>query len=152
MQALNLPTYSFKFKSEDGRSFIFDVIRRKYVILTPEEWVRQNMIRYLSEVKEYPLSLMSLETAFSLYKTTKRTDILIFNRTGQPLAIIECKASTIKINQKVFDQILVYNLTFKLNYLIVTNGLLHYCCKINHMNGTHEFLKEIPSYNQLNGV
>jgi type I site-specific restriction endonuclease len=152
MQALNLPTYYFKLKSENERNYIFDVIRGKYIILTPEEWVRQNIVRYLNEEKEYPLSLMSLESGFSLYQTKKRTDILIFNREAKPIAMVECKAASIKINQSVFDQIIRYNLSFRLVYIIVTNGLQHYCCKIDNDNLTHEFMNEIPSYRTINGI
>ncbi len=150
MDALNLPIYYFKFKLIKGRNYIFDVIRRKYVALTPEEWVRQNVVRYLNEEKEYPLSLMSLETTFSLYNTNKRTDILIYEKNGKPLMMIECKASTVKIDNFVFDQILRYNLSYKLEYIIVTNGLQHFCCKIDNDNKTSVFLKEIPVYKDLN--
>jgi hypothetical protein len=149
MQALNLPTYSFNIKSEGGKNFILDVIRRKYVVLTPEEWVRQNFIRYLHEEKQYPLALMSVEAAFSLYKLSKRSDILIYNRHGQPVAIVECKAPEVTINREVFEQIIRYNLNFKLDFLIVTNGLVHYCCRLSHVHGSSEFLKEIPKYDLL---
>ena len=151
MQALNLPTYFFNIKSEGGRKYILDVIRRKYVALTPEEWVRQNFIRYLHEEKNYPLSLISVETAFSLYKTKKRSDILIHNRQGKPVALVECKAPEVAVTSDVFYQIVRYNLKYNLNFLIVTNGLQHYCCRIDPHFQSSEFLKQIPDYETLTG-
>ena len=150
MQALNLPTYLFNIKSEGGRNFILDVIRRKFVVLTPEEWVRQNFIRYLNEEKQYPLSLISVESSFSLYKLDKRSDILVHNRKGAPVAMVECKSTDVKINKEVFEQIVRYNLKYQLAFLIVTNGLQHFCCKLNHLQKTTEFLKEIPGFNLIN--
>jgi hypothetical protein len=150
MQALNLPTYLFNIKSEGGRKFILDVIRRKFVALTPEEWVRQNFIRYLNEEKQYPLPLMSVESSFALYKLSKRSDVLIHDRRGKPMAIVECKSPEVKINKEVFDQIIRYNLNYKLSYLIVTNGLQHFCCQLNHQHQTSEFLKDIPTFNAIN--
>lgn len=151
MQGLNLPTYLFNIKSEGGRKFILDIVRRKYVALTPEEWVRQNFIRYLNEEKKYPLSLISVEASFPLYKTSKRFDILVYNRQGQPLAMVECKSPDVKINKEVFEQIIRYNLTYKLNILMVTNGLQHFCCRLNHAANMTEFLKEIPTFDSING-
>lgn len=149
MQALNLPTYSFKIKSEKDRNYILDVIRRKYVALTPEEWVRQHFIHYLKEVKNYPLSLISVEAGFSLYNTSKRTDILVYNRLGNVVAMVECKAPEVKINNKVFEQIVRYNLSFKLKFIMVTNGMQHYCCALDHSNNTSVFLKYIPDFEEL---
>jgi hypothetical protein len=149
MQALNLPTYSFNIKSEGGRTIIFDVIRRKYVALTPEEWVRQNFIHYLNIEKKYPLTLMSVETGFALYETNKRSDILIHNRQGKATALVECKAPEVKITRTVFEQIVRYNLKYELNILMVTNGLKHYCSRVNHLEHATEFLKEIPDYDNL---
>ncbi|MDP4207751.1 MAG: type I restriction enzyme HsdR N-terminal domain-containing protein [Bacteroidota bacterium] len=139
----------FNIKSEGGRKYILDVIRRKFVTLTPEEWVRQNFIRYLNEEKRYPLSLIAVEAGFSLYKLNKRTDILIFDRAGNPVAMVECKAPEVPITREVFEQIIRYNLKFKLNFLIVTNGLQHYCCRLNHESNTTGFLKEIPAFEIL---
>jgi hypothetical protein len=149
MQALNLPTYLFNIKSEGGRKFILDTIRRKYVALTPEEWVRQNFIRYLISEKGYPASLLSVEASFLLYKVSKRTDILVYNRLGQPIAIVECKAPEVEITQTVFDQIIRYNLRYKTDYLMVTNGLRHFCCRLTHQTGQVEFLQEIPSFERI---
>ena len=118
--------------------------------LTPEEWVRQNFIRYLNEEKQYPFSLMSVETAFSLFQLRKRSDIIIYNRLGTPVAMVECKAPEVKINHHVFDQIIRYNLKFKLNFIMVTNGLQHFCCRLDHYQNTSDFLKDIPDFNTLN--
>ncbi len=149
METLNLPTYSFKLKSNTGRNYIFDEIRKKYVVLTPEEWVRQNFIKYLCEEKKFPESLISVETNFSLYNTKKRSDILIYDRGGSPVMMVECKAPSVKIDNMVFDQILRYNLNFNLGYLIITNGLLHFCFKIDKTDNSTEFLNEIPDYSSL---
>ena len=149
MQALNLPTYSFNIKSEGERKFILDVIRRKYVFLTPEEWVRQNFIQYLAEEKQFPFSLMSVEKGFALNKLKRRYDILIYNRLALPFVLVECKAPDVKINNLTFDQIIRYNLSYKVKFLIVTNGLQHFCCKLNFEQNSHDFLKEIPDFNTL---
>jgi hypothetical protein len=150
MQRLNLPTYSFKLKSVDGRNLIFDEIRRRYVVLTPEEWVRQNFIRYLIIEKSYPPSLLALEKQFAYNKMVKRSDILVFNRKGIPVLMIECKAPGVNVNQEVFDQIALYNLKFNVPYLVVTNGIHHYCCKYELSQGRYRFLEEIPDYAVLN--
>ena|ERR1035437_432212 len=149
MQALNLPTYSFNIKSEGERKFILDVIRRKYVILTPEEWVRQNFIQYLADEKQFPLSLMSVEKGFALHKLKRRYDILVYNRQALPFVLVECKAPDVKISNVTFDQIIRYNLSYKVEFLMVTNGLQHFCCKLNYEHNTHDFLKEIPHFNTL---
>lgn len=152
MQALNLPTYLFNTKSENGRTFILDTIRKKYVLLTPEEWVRQHIIRYLSEEKKYPVSLMSVETGFTYNKLQRRTDVLIYGRSGNAIGIVECKAPSVKLTSSVFDQILRYNLNFNVPYLIITNGLQHYCCRLNFETMGYSFLKEIPEYELLIAV
>lgn len=146
MQGLNLPTYSFKLKSVDGRNLIFDDIRRRYVALTPEEWVRQNFIRYLVSDKSYPPSLIAIEKQFKYNRLVKRSDILVYNRDGVPVLMIECKGPEIKINQEVFDQIALYNLKFNVPYLIVTNGINHYCCSYESEQGKYKFLEKIPDY------
>jgi type I site-specific restriction-modification system R (restriction) subunit len=150
MQGLNLPTYSFKLKSVDGRNTIFDDIRRRYVALTPEEWVRQNFIRYLVNEKSYPQALISIEKQFKYNRLVKRSDVLVYNRSGIPVLMIECKAPDIKINQEVFDQIALYNLKFNVPYLVVTNGIQHYCCIYEAGEGKYRFLENIPDYPVLN--
>lgn len=146
MIKLNLPTYSFKFKNKENKLYIFDNFRKKYVILTPEEWVRQNFILYLIEERKYPKSLIGIEKEFKINNLSKRFDILIFDKMGLPYIIIECKAPQIKITQDTFDQIARYNLRLKAKYLIVTNGLEHFFCSLDHENMKYDFLKEIPSY------
>jgi type I site-specific restriction endonuclease len=146
MQSLNLPTYSFKLKSERGRNLIFDEIRKRYVALTPEEWVRQNFVRYLINEKSYPAALISLEKHFSYNRMQKRSDILVYDRKASPVLMVECKSSEVKINQAVFDQIALYNLKFKVPFLVVTNGIHHYCCRYIEEKGNYRFLEEIPEY------
>ncbi len=150
MERLNLPTYLFKIKSEGQRKFIFDSIRKKYVVLTPEEWVRQNFIQYLINEKKYPSSLIAIEMALTLNKLSKRTDIVLFDRQGNPVIIVECKSPKVKITQDTFDQIARYNMKLKVNYLIVTNGITHYCCRMDYEKNTYSFLKEIPDYEGMN--
>ena len=146
MQKLNLPNYNFKLKSSENKTLIFDKLRKKYMILTPEEWVRQHFVYFLIDEKKYPSSLIALEKQLIINNRKKRTDILIFNKEGNHEIIVECKAPSIKITQDTFDQIARYNLKLKANYLIVTNGLEHFYCKMDFEKETYIFLKEIPSY------
>ena len=146
MQDLNLPKYSLKFKTEGLKTYIFDPIRKKYLVNTPEEWVRQNFIQFLVQEKGYPASLMAVEMGIDVLNTKKRCDIVLYNTMGKPHIIVECKAPSIKIAQDTFDQIARYNLTLKTEFLIVTNGLQHYVCVMDHENKCYHFLKEIPNY------
>ena len=146
MQKLNLPSYNFKFKSNENKTLIFDKLRKKYIVLTPEEWVRQHFVYFLIEEKKYPISLIALEKQLTINNRKKRTDILVFNTAGNPEIIVECKAPSIKITQATFDQIARYNLKLKATYLIVTNGLEHFYCKMDFKNETYIFLKEVPDY------
>ena len=146
MIKLNLPTYIFKLKSKENKTLIFDKLRKKYMVLTPEEWVRQHFVHFLIDKKNYPTSLIALEKQLTINNRKKRTDILVFNTEGTPEIIVECKAPTIKITQDTFDQIARYNLKLKANFLIVTNGLDHFYCKMDFENETYIFLKEIPDY------
>lgn len=150
MQELNLPYFEHKLKSEDGKQFIFDPIRKKYLVLTPEEWVRQNFIQFLIQIKEYPVSLLSIEHPVNVNTLNQRSDIVVYNRTGKPILIVECKATKVKIDQKVFDQITRYNMILKVPYLIITNGYKHFCCKIDFEKNSYAFLKDIPEFNELN--
>lgn len=147
MQKLNLPSFHFKIKNSENKTLIFDILRKKFLVLTPEEWVRQHFVYFLLETKKYPKSLIALEKQFTINNRKKRTDILIFDKNGKHDIIVECKAPSIKITQDTFDQIARYNLALKANYLIVTNGLQHYYCKMDFENETYIFLKEIPDYN-----
>ena len=146
MQKLNLPTYNFKLKSSENKTLIFDKLRKKYMVLTPEEWVRQHYVYFLIEEKKYPISLIALEKQLTINNRKKRTDILVFNKEGNHDIIVECKAPSIKITQDTFDQIARYNLKLKANYLIVTNGLEHFYCKMDFEKETYIFLKDIPDY------
>lgn len=146
---LNLPTYSFRIEQQSGKKLIFDEIRKKTLVLTPEEWVRQNFIRFMVEEKKYPASLLAIETGLKLNRNQFRADLLVYDRRGKPLLIVEFKAPSVKISQLAFDQITRYNMTFQVPYLIVSNGLSHYCCKVNAEEQTYAFLKEIPTFDQL---
>lgn len=128
---------------------ILDQIRRKYVRLTPEEWVRQNFIQYLITEGKYPPGLMGVEVMFKLNRLKRRVDILIHNRQGQPIMIVECKEPDVKIDDKVFDQIVTYNLAMKVPYIVVTNGIDHYACKVDGENNKYEFLMAIPLYEDI---
>jgi type I site-specific restriction endonuclease len=146
---LNLPTYSFRIQQQDGKKLIFDELRKKLVVLTPEEWVRQNFIRYLVEVKKYPVSLIAVEAGLKLNRNQFRADLLVYNRLGKPLVVAEFKAPSVKITQLTFDQISRYNMTFQVPYLMVSNGMSHYCCQIDLEKQTYSFLKEIPEFGEL---
>ncbi|MCK4562512.1 MAG: type I restriction enzyme HsdR N-terminal domain-containing protein [Flavobacteriaceae bacterium] len=146
MTNLNLPPYSFKIKSKENKLYIFDMLRKKNVVLTPEEWVRQNYSQYLINEKKYPKTLIAIEKQLKINNLIKRTDILIFDKNGNPNIIVECKAPSIKITQDAFDQIARYNLKLQAKYLIVTNGLEHFYCKMNYQQMKYDFLKEIPNY------
>ena len=146
MQKLNLPSYTFKLKSNENKTLIFDKWRKKYLVLTPEEWVRQHFVEFLISEKKYPVSLIAIEKQVTINNLKKRTDIVVFSSDGIPNIIVECKAPYIKIAQNTFDQIARYNLKLKANYLIVTNGLQHYFCKLDTENETYIFLKDIPDY------
>ena len=146
MQKLNLPEYKVKFKKEDDKILVFDIFRKKYVRLTPEEWIRQQFAHYMVEELNYPPSLIATEFTIKLNNLTKRSDIVAFNRNGRAIVIVECKASTVNLNQEVFDQIANYNMKLDVKYLIVTNGLKHYCCILDKENSTYVFLEKIPDY------
>ncbi len=146
---LKIPTYSFKIKSEEGRSLIFDPFRKKFVRLTPEEWVRMNFAMFLVEDRGFPAGRMVIEQSLKFNQLSKRCDILVYNREMDPLIMVECKAPEVKIGKGVFDQISMYNLTFRVKYLIVTNGLENYFCRINFEDRNIEFLDRIPDYTDL---
>lgn len=149
MTALNLPSYNFTFKSSENKRLIFDQLRKKYVALTPEEWVRQHFVQYLLSEKKYPTSLVAIEKELRMNNLKKRTDILIFNKQGNPQIIVECKAPSVPITQATFDQIARYNLKLHASFLIVTNGLQHFYCQMDHKNQKYIFLKDIPNYDTL---
>lgn len=143
---LNLPIYKLKIKVIKETTRIFDVVRKKYLILTSEEWVRQNFIHYLNQEKKYPLSLMGVEKVIIYSSLKTRADIVLYNKEGKPNIIIECKSPDVKITQETFYQIAKYNSKLKADFLIVTNGMNHFCCKMDYKDNNHVFLEEIPKY------
>lgn len=147
---LNLPVYDFRTTQKEGGTYIFDIFRRRWVKLTPEEWVRQHFVRYLTEERHFPASLIAVERSLKFNRQDFRADAVVFSTSGKPLLVVECKAPEVKISQKVFDQIVRYNFEFQVDFLIVTNGIAHYCCKIDKIAQTYEFLKEIPDYREIN--
>jgi len=146
---LNLPPYPFKITLKAELHFIFDEIRKKHLVLTPEEWVRQHFIHYLIVEKNFPRSLIQIEAGLSLNDRQKRTDIVIFNKSGQRIMVIECKAPAVKISQGVFDQAARYNSVHKAKWLVVTNGLKHCYAQINHQEERFLFVEELPDYINL---
>lgn len=146
MIRLNLPRYPFRIKSKENKLYIFDQNRKKEVLLTEEEWVRQHFVEYLVTGKNYPRSRVAVEKQCQVGQMTKRTDIIVFDRKGEVEIIVECKAPGIEINQDTFDQIARYNLELKANYLIVTNGLEHFFCQMDQEAREYKFLRDIPSY------
>lgn len=149
MQKLNLPEYSFRIRKKDNKTEIFDPVRKKYFVLTPEEWVRQNMISFLNNEKKIPYSLMSVEKRVSINTQPQRFDLLIYNRSGNPVLIGEFKSPQIKITQVVFDQVVRYNMVFKVPYILVSNGLQHYICLVDLKKREYKFLKDIPEFSDL---
>jgi hypothetical protein len=149
LKQLNLPEYSFKITGKEGNEMILDPVRRKYVKLTPEEWVRQNFIQYLIQEGKYPAGLLGIEVLFRLNKLKRRVDILVHTRTGEPVLIVECKSPDVPLDEKVFEQIATYNMKYKVPYLVVTNGLHHYACIIDHQEMKVEYLLVIPLYQDL---
>lgn len=147
MQKLDFPTYSFRFKNSENKISIFDEIRKKFIILQPEEWVRQHCVHYLIHEKKYPKSLINVEKELIVNNLRKRYDIVIFNIDGSIHLIVECKSFKISINQNTFDQIARYNLELNATYLMVTNGINHYYCAMDFENERYAFLKDIPDYN-----
>lgn len=149
MKKLNLPSFQANIRNKNNRAEIFDEFRKKFVVLTPEEWVRQNFAHFMVNHKLYPRGLVAIEYSFKLQTRLKRVDILVFTKRGKPQLIVECKAAEVNINQKVFDQIARYNMAFKVNYLIVTNGIEHYACKLDYKTLSYQFIQEIPSFEDL---
>jgi hypothetical protein len=146
MQPLNFPSYSFRFKNSENKVAIFDVIRKKFIQLTPEEWVRQHTIQYLLQEKNYPKSYINVEKLIKINDLHKRYDIVVFQPNGTIFLLVECKAPEVKITQDTFDQIARYNLELKAQYLMVTNGLNHYFCQMDFEKETYIFLKELPAF------
>ena len=146
MQKLNFPTYSFRFKNSENKVSIFDEIRKKFILLTPEEWVRQHVVQFLLQDKKYPKSYINVEKLIKINDLSKRYDVVVFQPNGEIFLLIECKAPEVAISQQTFDQIARYNLVLKAKYLMVTNGLNHYFCQMDFKNEKYVFLKELPEY------
>jgi hypothetical protein len=144
MQALRFPPYQFRFKNSENKVAIFDEIRKKFIILTPEEWVRQHVIHYLLYEKKYPKSWINVEKQIKINSLTKRYDVVVFNPNGSIFLLVECKAPEIKISQHTFDQIARYNLALQADFLMVTNGLEHYFCQLDYENEKYYFLQDLP--------
>ena len=149
MQKLNFKDYAFRFKNADNRISVFDEIRRKFIILTPEEWVRQHVVRYLLEEKKYPKSYINVEKIIKINGLTRRYDVVVFQPDGSIFLLVECKAPEVKISQATFDQIARYNMTMQARFLKVTNGLSHYYCQMDFENEKYEFLKSLPDYKEV---
>ncbi len=146
---LNLPNYPLTIRKEDKKTDVFDALRKRYVAFTPEEYVRQVFVQYLIKEKNYPPGLLAVEYSLKVNNMKRRADIVSFSKLGHPLLIVECKSHTVKISQKVFDQIARYNMSLKVDYLIVTNGLEHFCCQLDFIKNRYSFLEEIPDYSQI---
>ncbi len=149
MLSLNLPKYETKICERDGKLQIFDPLRKCHVALTPEEWVRQHFVNFLIESRGFPAALMANEVAITVNGMKRRCDTVVYDRQLQPRVIVEYKAPTVKITKEVFAQISRYNLTLKVDYLIVSNGLQHYCCRMDYPNNSYSFMQEIPEYTKI---
>jgi len=150
MSQLNLPEYDFRIKKQNEKLFIFDTQRKRYVSLTPEEWVRQHFIRFLIEVKGYPAALLAIEKQLNMNGMKKRCDAILYDNEAKPILIIELKAPNVPISQATFDQVAVYNAKLKVNLFMISNGIEHFCCKVNTETSRYEFFSEIPHFNQIN--
>lgn len=149
MIQLNLPDYPIRLSGTQKHPSIFDILRRKYVALTPEEWVRQHFIHFLINQKNYPVTLLANEIKLQVGNKTLRADSVLYDRELRPRMIVEYKAPHIPITQKVFDQISAYNMLLHVDYLVVSNGLQHYCCKMDYDNQKYLFLEDIPDYKKI---
>lgn len=146
MQPLNFPEYKFRFKSSENSIHIFDEIRKKFVVLQPEEWVRQHVVRFLMEELNYPKSLINVEKELRVNGLKRRYDVVVYNTDGSIHIMVECKAPEVSIQQKTFDQIARYNLALNATYLMLTNGKAHYFCSMNYESQNYQFLRSLPAY------
>jgi len=150
MSQLNLPEYNFRIKKQNEKLYIFDTQRKRFVSLTPEEWVRQHFIRFLIEAKGYPAALLAVEKQLTLNNMKKRCDAILYNNEAKPVLIIEFKAPNVAITQNTFDQVAVYNAKLKVEFFIISNGIEHFCCKVNPETARYEFFPEIPDFIHIN--
>jgi hypothetical protein len=146
MQKLNFPAYTFRFKNSENKRAVFDEIRKKFIILTPEEWVRQHVVQFLMQQKNYPKSYINVEKSIKINGLTKRYDAVVFQPNGKIFLLVECKAPEVTISQQTFDQIARYNMILEAKYLMVTNGLNHYFCSMDFENKQYQFLQELPDF------
>ncbi|MBZ4677065.1 MAG: restriction endonuclease subunit [Anaerophaga sp.] len=149
MQQLNLPVYSFRYKEENGKKFIFDEVRKKFVALTPEEWVRQNFLQFMNWHLKYPQNLTGVEKTIKVHGLSQRCDIVLYNRWGEPAMIVECKAPSVKVDESTLSQAARYNTALKVPYLVLTNGLKHYCVYIDLKDGNHSVKNRFPAFEEL---
>ena len=149
MTTLNLPPYAVKTRNEEGTIKIFDILRQRFVALTPEEWVRQHFVNFLLTERAYSPTLMANEVSLTLNGMSRRCDTVVYDRQLRPRMILEYKRPTVRITQRVFDQICRYNMVMQVDYLIVSNGLQHYCCHLDYTHQNYEFLPYIPPYTQI---
>jgi len=150
MQKLNFPYFEFRVRTLNNRQEIYDPVRHKFVVLTPEEWVRQHLIAYLTLAQKYPLSVIGVEKQLILNKQSKRFDLVVFSRNGNPYLLVECKAPGVEITEKAFDQAARYNMLLQAEYFFITNGLEHYTCRIDYENKQYVFIEDIPPFEGKN--
>jgi hypothetical protein len=149
LQPLELPPYPFKISDKNGLLTLFDELRKKHIVITPEEWVRQHFVQYLIHQKKYPKALIKLEGGLKYNGMNRRSDIVVFNPAGEKVLMVECKAPSVTINQKVFDQVARYNMTHKISLLAVSNGLRHYYCRIDFETRQYKFIEDLPAYDEI---
>lgn len=148
MEPLNFPKFNFRVKNTEKQLRIFDIVRKKFVVLQPEEWVRQHVLHYLNLHKKYPLSHINVEKKLTVNGLTKRYDVIVYNTDASIKILVECKSPKTAIDQSTFDQVARYNMQANSQYLMVTNGLEHYCCQLDLKNEKYEFLKDIPDFSR----
>ncbi|UZH54909.1 type I restriction enzyme HsdR N-terminal domain-containing protein [Salinimicrobium tongyeongense] len=146
MHSLNFPRYSFRLKNSENKIAVFDELRKKFVLLTPEEWVRQHVVQFLLQEKKFPKSLLNVEKQVKLHDLIKRYDVLAYKPNGDIHLVVECKAASVPISQDTFDQIARYNLALQADYLMVTNGLKHYFCRLDYKAEKYHFLPDLPEW------
>lgn len=146
---LNFPEYPIVTKRVGSKNYLLGFVRKKYFLWTPEEWVRQHVLQFLVKDRAYPKSFLAVEKALRVNTLLRRTDVVAYNKNGAPILIVECKAPNIKITQQVFDQIAAYNISLKVEYLFITNGLEHYCCKIDYETKNYTFIEDLPNFDEI---
>lgn len=149
MKQLNFPQFDFRLRIFNGRQEIFDPVRHKFVLLTPEEWVRQHLIAYLTQKKGYPISVIGVEKQLILNTLQKRFDLVIFSRNGTPFLLAECKAPGVEVTEKTFDQAARYNMLLQARYFLITNGMEHYPCRLDYLNKQYIFIEDIPYFKDI---